>query len=168
METEQVTYYTSTGVFTYNVMSWRGCDSLTLVTRQLVTWHFITCTICHPQLVTRTPCHLPLVTQHFVTCTTCHPYNFSPTRWRTKHTIARLVLYTYAISWLIPFLSEHYLHWYLCWLNRFYYIISSDVANIYVDIDIHVQMKMALGGLVHRLKLCSKIYAANIEINVGN
>ena len=47
-------------------------------------------------------------------------------------------------SCLMPFSSEHYLHRYLCWLHRFYYINSCDVGNIYVDyIDIYVQMKRA-------------------------
>ncbi len=45
----------------------------------------------------------------------------------------------------MPFSSEHYLHSrYLWWQHIFYYINSSDVANIYVDyIDIYVQMKRA-------------------------
>ena len=37
--------------------------------------------------------------------------------------------------------------------SRFYYINSSDVANIYVDYkDIYVQMKRALRGTVASLK----------------
>ncbi len=67
----------------------------------------------------------------------------------------------------MPFSPDHYLHRYLCWQHRFYYIDSSYVANIHVDyIDIYVQMKRALvykGLLTFHLKVTSGYCLLNIR-----